>query len=472
MRKQDNVGLSLFHELTFLQDQTQINIKLHKLSLLRLRETSASRRKSQFTIVKTLDDVLYSSEYEISVYVINKLYIKPITDLVIDVCNKFKLFISQQYCIPGRNSIVRLGGVCTLILPNGKKVICKQTNQQKINRFIKEQENYNKIIKRLHPDSLRMISNTSDSLKFWIEIKSPLAVIWDGYSKTHFSFMEIYEGVSLEDILMTEFSNEIRKMHLRNYRLIFDYLCDFGIVWKDMCPRNIIVLSKPEGLVYQLYDFEKTEIFDGILSKEYRSEICRGQICIEELCVICRLDEVLECFDGYFCPEEWDVNSKKPLPFPMRPDMENILQHRNVSKITLGEYNRIDKEILSVRSPIERKIISKRLYPGHIGFKVEHYLSMVGYADAGEYDRKITEVLISANKNKCFALCVKFLNKILDNLEVVLLVKEFQYVYSGGLSLSKIASIDEIKVLRNIIDELYSKRYLAESFVCLCQGTK
>lgn len=226
-----------------------------------------------------------------------------------------------------------------------------------------------------------------------------------------------------------------------------------------MSARNIIVQRSKQNIFYYIFDFEKTEIIEGLVPIEQRVIHCRGQICVEELCTICSIEEVIECFTGYFNPTQWDFISRGSIPFQPRAEIIDILSRRGMQNITLGEYNSLDYEIMSIREPIVDSRRKQRVCHGHIGFKVEHYLSCYGSNKGKLYENKVTDILIITKNYKCFDQVTLALTKLTDIIEYAFLKEEFLCILEYKTSTSYKRHITlAINLLIKTIDSFYRLR--------------
>jgi hypothetical protein len=113
---------------------------------------------------------------------------------------------------------------------------------------------------------------------------------------------------------------------------------------------------------------------------------------------------------------------------------------------------------MSVRVPDHAPVTKVRRFPGHLGFKVEHYLSCAGDAAASDYDRKTTEVLIAAKRQDCFDAVVMLLAEATNALESAFLKAEFINISQGGFSGNVTPPQREIENLTQILDVFYQRR--------------
>ncbi|MGB9706705.1 MAG: hypothetical protein ACPLXP_01330, partial [Microgenomates group bacterium] len=451
--KNDEKRVQIFYKLFKLKDKSIIKKYLYKLSLQRFMSKKERIKNYKFLFVKNINDIFNGKKQGTVVYVYNETYTKTLRKLLKDIKGNLGAFIERQFDIPGRNAVVRQGLVKSWVLPNGVTVVSKRENLQKPGRFRKEQLNYFVMLKKFGNKSIFIDRNRKIKLK----IAHPIAVVKDACADAKFAIFKEAKGEILEEIFIKERDNLIRQKHLIHYKLILETMYNKGILWGDISPRNILVYRHKGVTTYTLIDFEKSEIFDGPVPLNRRREHWRGQMFIEELAVACILEELLENFSEYFNPLGWDTKISKKLNFKLRPDIANLLEGRRIKTISLGEYNRLDREILSVRTPYLSPT-GQRLFPGHIGFKVEHYLSCVGNKNASDYDRKTTEVLLAAKRYGCFHQMVKLLFSKVNLLEERLLYLEFVSILDKGFPDYSLILPWETQALIDTLDEFYKYR--------------
>lgn len=457
----DRVMLSIFQGMIATEDLITFNRQRYQHIYTRFLRTAAHSRKADVFYTSQLDDVFSSEKQQLVIYLRDEKYKVQLVNIIDDVGTEFSRFIEQQYDVPGLNAVVRQGQVRKWYFPNGSGVISKRENLRKKDRFRREQTNYGILLDRLGK-SPRPLLNSPTPATF--QVAQPFAVIYDGYRGHRYALFAYEEGISLEDIFLTEPDSVLRHQFLAHFRLLLDSLYESGILWGDMSPRNILSRQQDGVTTYTLLDFEKTSVLDSPIPLAQRIENCRGQICVEELCVLCPLDEVLMCFDGYFDPSSWDLDSEIALPFPPRPDVADILRGRGVANVTVGEHNRVDSAILAVRVPDVDPQTEARRFPGHLGFKVEHYLSCAGSLEAGEYDRKTTEVLIAAKQHTCFDEVVTLLTDLTNAVEGAFLDREFQALLGGGFSGNVESPQHEVWELTETLDSLYQTRQHGDAY--------
>ncbi len=253
-------------------------------------------------------------------------------------------------------------------------------------------------------------------------------------------------GRTLEEILLAERDAQTRAFHFKNIRQILETLYNNGIIWTDMAPRNIIVDETEDIPTYYILDFEKSKILSEAATEKERAEHLRGPVCAEEFGAICSLDELKQIFD--FDPDKWDLSSKESIPFekPKR-ELFAIFEGRNQHSFTFGQYNKLEQEVLKVRLPI---ISSNQIfYPLHCSFKVDHYLG-------ADYDRKLTEVFLSANKFNLFVPVIKIIETLLELLENRIITDEFISLCSVKAYVPSNTHNLTTEKLKDVIDNLYN----------------
>lgn len=456
--------LYLFENLTQTSNPTEMNKIRYKLAYAFFLDKIGYPSRGEILQVSNIEEIFVESGKEIAIYFSNSYMKSSLLDLLKDVGMDLHVFIEHQYDLPSINALVRQGVVKIWSLPDGQVVVSKRSNPAKPGKFNKEQLNYEEILVKVGGKPKIWLGESSNGLNIWISVTQPFAVIRDGYSNSYYALSRYVNGESLEMLLMKESNKEIRECYLAHYRLLIDALFDKGILWGDMSPRNIIVEITQNDINYHILDFEKTEIMKGSITAKKRREYCRGQICVEELGIVCTLEEIKTCFHGYFNPENWDYDSKEALSFPERPEVADILARREIYNVSLGSYNKLDREVMNVRLPDSNPKTKERRFPGHINFKVEHYLSCAGYHAAKDYDCKTTEVLIAAKHHRLFDDVVTLLIDIVERIECAFVNQEFQYILNGKMSWFVSPPQQPINKLINIIDSLYNARNDVDTF--------
>lgn len=456
LRSHDQRMITVFQQ--FLVAPTSANQLRYQIARARFIRDDAYPPGAHVSFVQETDRLFAPISEQLVIYLRDEQYRASLMALIETVGASFSQFVEQQADVPGLSAVVRQGLVRAWHLPDGTAVVSKRENPQKKGRFRTEQANYDLLIKKLGFNGLTLLDDEAVGRKIHLQVAPAFATITDGYSGNHYALSAYVEGDCLEDILLAEEDHIVRRRLLMDYRLLLDQLYDLGILWGDMSPRNILLQKSDNIETYILLDFEKTRVLNTRVSHAHRIEHCRGQICVEELGVICTLEEVLACFEGYFNPSTWDLESDLPLRFPPRPDIANVLQGRGIQTVALGAYNQLDRDFISVRTPDIDPITGKRRYPGRLGFKVEHYLSCAGDVDASDYDRKTTEVLIAAKHHGCFDEVVALLTSLTNKLESAFLKAEFTGILEGGFSGQVVPPREEVDQLVHVLDTLYGSR--------------
>lgn len=463
-----SMALSLFGQMFSEKENPNPNKYRFEIAYSRFLDTNSFSQKADVIFTRNMGDIFSKNQERLIVWLQDDQYKDQLITLIDAVGTKLGAFIEQQYDVPGLNAIVRQGIVRSWYLPNNIAVVSKRESSYKKGRFEKEQTNYKILLQKFGQHSITLPDPENPNNRIVLQIAYPFAVIYDGYSDKRYALSLRINAKSLEEILLTENDNTRRSSILAHYRLLLDILYDNGILWGDMSPRNILVDWREGITTYTLLDFEKTLFLGQSASYNQRIEHCRGQICIEEMGVLCPYDEMLACFRGYFNPTEWDLTSKSLLPFVPRPDIFDILRGRGIEQINLGAYNTIDHSILAVRIPYNDPFTKSLVFPGHIGFKVEHYLSCAGYANAGDYDRKTTEILIAAMIHGCFEDVVRLFLFLANRVEIAYIKREFFDILGGGFSGNLAPPKQEIDDLIDALDVFYQTRESGEVYRVLC----
>jgi hypothetical protein len=392
------------------------------------------------------------------------------TVLLGELGTSLSAFIEGQHEIPGPNARVRQGIVKTWFLPDGTQVASKRVNPMKPDRFEREVNCHREVEARLSRDGVPTRLAPPESGRVRDLAAVPVyAVIRDGPSGVVYSVSRWVQGVPLESILLGLSNGPERVRLVRDYRAVMDALLDRGIIWGDLSPRNVLLMSEAGRDTYYILDFEKTTVIDGPVSESDRTVYCRGQVGVEELGVLCSQDEVEGCLSGYFRPVDWDLTSEQPLPFPPRPEVAEVLRGRGITSPSVGVYNRTDLEILDVRLPDREPGSGRVRYPGQVNFRVEHYLSCAGRQDAGDKERRVTEVLIAARRHDCFDEAIEIIAHAVDAVEREFVVSEFRELLQGRLTGGLISPPEElISRLAAVIDTMYDARSDRSKFYAVC----
>jgi hypothetical protein len=471
LRADDAPLVNAFENLVSVNSVREMNRLLYDLARLRFSSTSPPSGDGNSVFVGELKELFSRCESGLIIYLGDRALQSPLAALLNSIGPRLGSYIEQQYDLPSRNALVRQGVVKKWVLPDGTAIVSKRDNHHKPGRFKTEQLNCEAILKKLfEPFHDRLLLGRTDTgAGIWLRVIRPFAIMRDGYSEHYYALSVWTKGDSLEELLLDEDHQATRRAYLTHYRWMFDALYDRGVLWGDMSPRNIIVEHDGQDIIYHILDFEKTRIIAGPATTAERIAHCRGQICVEELGVVCPPAEVEECFRGYFAPAAWDLASDAGLSFAQRPEVASILRGRGLRDVTLGLYNQTDLEIRSVRTPDTHPATGQRRFPGHLNFKIEHYLSCANYDDASDYDRQTTEILIAAKRHGCFDAIVDVLTQDTDDAEGEFIKAEF-----GGILDSP--SVSRVMPPKNAVDNLVhtinalnESRERADDFRSLCR---
>ena len=136
---------------------------------------------------------------------------------------------------------------------------------------------------------------------------------------------------------------------------------------------------------------------------------------------------------------------------PYRPEVHDILIGRKMNTYTVGIYNQVEKEVHNVVKPNRNAKYEVARYPGRIKFKVEHYFNCLSIGDGGDYERKVTELLIRAYDQSYinYNRLVKYLADQIGLVEEQVLL---DYSILGEITEAKQQAIE----LRDLIDRIYS----------------
>lgn len=454
-----------FERLGSSYDLIERNAVLYDIARMGFSQTSPPDRACPIRFVEDLEEVFSNSESGVIIY-LSDTRLKPVLCTFLeDIGTAVGSFIEQQYDLPSRLALVRSGVVKKWVLPNGEMIVSKRENPQKPGRFRNEQFNYEALRRLQVPLQLGRMATGGG---VWLKLACPWAIIRDEIAGHTYALSAWRDGITLEELLLNENDPAKRRDYLTHYRWLFDALCDRGVRWGDMSPRNILVEQAGEEIVYNIFDFEKSQVLAGRASNADRIEQCRGQICVEELGIICSPKEVEECFQGYFEPETWELESDAVLSFTQRPEVASILMGRGVSEAPLGLYNRTDLEIRSVRKPDVDPLTGRDRFPGQLNFKVEHYLSCASYDDPGDYDRKTTEVLIASRRHGCFDAVVDVLTRMTNWVEGAFVQAEFERLIEAGRHSFLIHPGEAVESLVLTIETLYEARESLDDFLRSC----
>ncbi|PIP31931.1 hypothetical protein COX24_00915 [bacterium (Candidatus Gribaldobacteria) CG23_combo_of_CG06-09_8_20_14_all_37_87_8] len=456
--------LQIFKQMLTTNESTLAGQYLYRLAYQRFKNTQSKNKNPIVLFAKTIDEIFTFKNQGVLIYLYDRSYKEGLISLLEDLGGSLSDFIEEQYDVPGRNAVVRQGIVKSWSLPNGTPIISKRQSPYKADKFHREQLNHHLILEKLSRSSF-LLSNPADrNRNIHIQIAHPFALVNDAYAGMTYALFKKAQGIALEEILLEEKNEFARSRHLLHYGQILEELYIRGILWGDMSPRNILVCHQKDVTRYTLFDLEKTFVTDKPIPHNKRTVHCRGQMFIEELCVICPFNEIVKYFKRYFDPSRWDTKSLRSLTFELRPDIVSLLRGRGITNISIGEYNRLDKKIIDIRRPYWNSITKQYVFPGSIGFKVEHYLCCVGDVNASDYDRKTTEVLLAAKEQNCFRQVVDLLLAKANNLESALLKLEFMTILGGGFSGNLPRPQQEVMFLTGTLDNFYQHRHSKSSY--------
>jgi hypothetical protein len=430
-----------------------LHARRHSTKALKRRWCGESEPRVHF--VNTLDELCDSGDV-LTILLNNHGFDRELS-VFLQECNGVPgLFVEEQFDIPNRNAVFRDGVVKSWHLPHGTCVVSKRDNKRKQNRLLEEQRNLALILERLHAWYGAHIALGRRAEDTYFTISRPICLIRDPATTFCYAISLKKPGETLEELLLnTKVPHESRQQHLKNYRLCLDFLFENGIVWRDMSPRNVLV-EQNGCILYHFVDFEKVDVWDGPLSLQSRIDACRAQFCVEEFGVISLREELLDTFSGLFLPDQWDLQSGAPLPFPPRVEIAAVLAGRGIEQVSIGEFNRLDQQIQEVRCPRIDPTTGNLVRPGLLGFRVEHYLSLSADIDSSDYDRKTTEVLLAAHAINRLIQSVHCLSTYVDNLEAAIIVAEFDAILQNGNSRFIKYSDPEALRLCAAIDVLYA----------------
>ncbi|KPI03002.1 hypothetical protein OK074_5152 [Actinobacteria bacterium OK074] len=411
---------------------------------------------SEVSLMGDLGQVLTAAGNRTRAYVPDLGHRDMIGALLDDFGTGFSDFVESQHEVPGPNARLRQGIVKSWRLPDGTRVISKRANPAKPGRFAQEQFAYRAIASRLGGP----VTFGRDRR---LQLATLLATVRDGASGHVYAVWRWVPGETAESMLLAP--GEHTSL-LRDYRDLMDALLDRGILWGDLSPRNVLV----HGPVHRLVDFEKTQVPGEDIPVPHGDRVayCRGQVGVEELGVLRPEDEVRACLHGYLDPGTWDFDAPGPVPFPPRPEVTAVLAGRGVTDPDLGTYNRTDQQIWQVRSPDLDPATGQPRYPGLVNFRVEHYLSCADRADADDYDRKTTEILIAGRRHGCFDEAVGAVADAVDEAERQFVVAEVAELLTGNDTGPVTAPHTAIRALVDRIDALDTARQDPDTFRSAC----
>jgi len=455
--KKHQQTLTQFEALARAYETAQLGhiyYQLYVITALRFLPRVALTSVQPYNIIEAL--LTASPSDHIGVYYLDEDARESLNQLLHTVGRNLTSVIQQQVDIPGLNAVIRGGNVRMLYLPDGQAVISKQEDASRPSRFMTEIENYvllrNKMASVGDHHSL-VNANTEETIN--VTIGTLLALIHDGYSHTRYMLFKQSTGQTLEEILWSHAQNpEKQNSYLRHYRLILDWLFEYGILWGDMSPRNIIVTENDQVdmVTYTLIDFEKTTIQDNPINHQQRITFCRGQLIAEELINFCSLQQICDHFKPYYQPNTWNTEHKVPLPFTARDEICEML---SMAYPPMDIYNQMDKKLLAIRSPYQQN--GMMYFTGHVGFKVEHYMTCAGLPDGLRYERRLNALFVRSKEQSCFRQLVAFFQRLAQHIEIMWLQHEFEAICRDGDA--RLVEIPHIAIhrLKKWID-IYDKR--------------
>lgn len=366
-------------------------------------------------------------------------------------------FVEQQTDLSSVNALVRAGVVKQWLLPGGLAVVSKRANPHKPGRFLAEQELVTIARERLGGGfGWCQLGTAATSGDIVLNILPAAILVKNPTCGRLYAISRWLKAPTMEEILMTEGDLNARRLLLRHARLILDALLDIGVLWHDMSPRNILVDKRGNSVCYHLVDFEKGEASPAPIGRDARAEFCRGQIGVEEFGVVCCPEEVALLLEGYYDPTLWQLSDERHLGFAMRPELAALFSARKISAVNVGAYNDLDLAVAQVRRP--RVTERGRWYPGHIGFRLEHYLSCAGAADAHDYDRKATEVLLAAEAAGNFDEAALALDEATRGLETAAVLEDLISRAGVGEALLASEAAHTKRLLDGMLDNFLPSR--------------
>jgi serine/threonine protein kinase len=428
----DLINARKFHDnqrLKYLLNECASNLSRQIIDSQRFSD-SVSRQVHQckFSKVRTLSELFESKGTDtVFIFAYETAYtdtvIRSLEDVFLLAGGSSEGWFRRLLDLRGTNSLVRQGLVKTTVLMPCGEIVVKKNNPAKLLRFQNEQAS---IIE------LKARTGLSDTYKnilvnhptVYVGMLRYLAVASSSDQEHYYSVSEKIHAQTLEDHLLTIDDIETRKILLMDVRSILEWLYERGVVWGDMAPRNILLDIQDECRTYTLLDFEKTTFTAGPVCFSDRVQHLRGPVCIEEFGAVCSLEEVEFCFHPYFVPHSWDTTSISNIGCA-NPKWEylQILEKRGES-LSSGNYNRLELEIMSIRFPYWDLRAKQRVYPLHIGYRIDHYFGR-------ECDSLTTQTLMIARQLGGFENIVNFLNNALNELDKSLLLDEFHSIASG-----------------------------------------
>lgn len=348
------------------------------------------------------------------------------------------------YDYSSSNAIIQ-NGVVQILYKDGQEYIIKRINPRKKKNLDNELNMYNKLNRIFNG---RQKIGWLGNKEAFFEIVPPINIL--DAKEQEFSIMKKLEGISLEDMCYSYEKFDYRLLNLY-VQIIYSFI-KVGFVCMDICPRNIIVKSDEESIIFYIIDFEKSYFIENEITENILDSFLRSQVIGEELGVLFDMDTIVDVFKGKYDPDKWDTCSKEIMDKPYRPEVEQLIFGRGYERYTLGLYNTIEKEMLNVLHPNRSSVFEYMRFPGRIKYKVEHYLGCLGYNSGSDYERKVTEILINAKKQNdyVFNSMLKYLDQIVSNLEEKIFID-----YSVGDEITTEATAEYAREMLKAIDMMY-----------------
>lgn len=412
----------------------------------------------KYLINSTIFDCLYSGYNKvftfcsqgyalknIGCYLDNKYDDKEFIKNAVQEENYLKYTLGEQregFDFPSNNAVYQ-GGVIEEFDCSGEHFIVKKNNPQK-KRLSREIDNYKKL-KCLFPD--KYLLGTIDEKKVFFDIVAPINI--NRFNIDGYSLMHKLDGETLDSLIYDYCDIDIRL--LEYFVKIINILFQKGFVCVDISPRNVIIYQTQNEVCYQLIDFEKSYFLPVDEIERKKSKLMRGQFCGEELAVLLDMKTIKQLFGADYDPDNWDITDSNILYEPYRPEVHDILIGRKMNTYTVGIYNQVEKEVHNVVKPNRNAKYEVARYPGRIKFKVEHYFNCLSIGDGGDYERKVTELLIRAYDQSYinYNRLVKYLADQIGLVEEQVLL---DYSILGEITEAKQQAIE----LRDLIDRIYS----------------
>lgn len=450
-----NVGLRIDWQL--LWNQIYTNVQL--LSYYVQKDYIVSDHypvACRYLIKSTIYDCLYSGYNKVFTYCSQGYALKTIGDYLnrkyeeeyiknaVQEGNYLRYTLSEDqksFDFPSNNAVYQMG-IIKEINCSGRQFIAKRNNPQK-GRLSIEINNYKKL-KCLFPE--KYLIGKIDGKEVYLNIVEPINL--NQFDEDGYSLMHKLEGVPLDTLIYSYDTIDIRLLEC--FVKIINILFQQGFVCADISPRNVIIYQTPYEIQYQLIDFEKSYFLPIDELEEKKAKLMRGQFCGEELAVLLDMETIKQLFGDDYNPDYWDVSDSNILYEPFRPEIHDILVGRNRTPYSIGTYNRVEKEVHNVIKPNRNAKYEVLRYPGRVKFKVEHYFNCLAIGDGGDYERKVTELLIRAYNQSYYSYCcmVKYLADYIGLVEERILV---EYSINGDIAGAKQQAIR----LRDLIDRIY-----------------